>query len=1005
MQASFPNFVCWNKETRAEVMNTIALDARPSVFRSTHHPSQLRLKGIAEGRFEKIDERRYLEGFRDPSAKHVFDIAVGDSGTGKSHFIRWLYEELTASDPDGSSYHVVLVPRSSANLADVVRRILRGFDGEIALNLLHEMQSAQRLGLAGAKTRVLDEFAYVLEHDLAELFPPDQVLGDLENDILLGLPDLLRAASLRSELEQRPEGTVDRIARHVLGTRNRIEEDGPDLAWRHDDLQFSQSAIKDAGIAGDFASQFPDDDDLAGIAVHLLNRARSIALPRLLRLRRGDLLRAVAEVRREIGPNRELVLLIEDLSVTEGLDAELVEALLVRPSEIDGDACRLRSVVGVTHDDYARMRENVKEGRVRQVVHFNVPVQAGGVGGFSEQEMERFVAGYLNATRYQLPQLDAWSERLDGNPLPSACVNCPVKTTCHAAFGSVDERGLYPLSSVSLLRLYHSAAGRDAMARAFNPRLLVGRVLDRTLEDAEHSIPNRSHPSEHLRNTFGLRQVLDTTEQSLRENLRDPEKLVRLVRLVELYSPNPNEMNPQLDARVADAFQVDGAKFLAARIDLKNGSGFDPPPVVDDTKQPVAPIPDPVSRWYQGGAIDDTQLSTWRVAIVGALRAWIDWDAERLSPVRSKLVAQHIYIEGQVTKMRGTAILKVDRSVEAAGALRQLAGGLQNGSDEAAEMGLLSLRAVLPVWSDSVRERLACYLTEPGDPSPAQVAASVLALGAMLRGAVDPKPSRPDLLAAAFERWPTEVPTGRSEPWVALWRAYVKHAGLVRESLAETLACSKGGAMGTFIDASPIFQAIEHVRQNGKAYTLPDESSDWSTFENVRELAKAVNLHLEKAVEQERSASVAWLDAIGTLIDLKSPKVTLSSAEKAFDDASNLAVFDANGRLHLRDRLKGAEAAAIKKNAQLAETTRLEGSVITRLVSIGKLERDKMARSLELIQDVHGAAERSIEKTRTKINGLVQDGDLKEIEAGIHELLGRLGKALETLGQPPSMEP
>jgi hypothetical protein len=279
MARTFPHLVCWHAGARAEVMNTIALDVRPSVFRATHHPIPLRLRGAVEGRFDVLTEGDYLEGFLAPAAPHAFDVAVGDSGTGKSHFVRWIYEELQRRDPSGRRYRVVLVPRSSANLADVVRRILEGFDGEVARRLRQELEGAQKLSLAGAKTRVLDEFAYVLEHDRAQVAPPGRELDDLEREVLDGLPSLLRALPLREELLKRSAGAVERIAQHVLGTRERVEEEGPDLTWKRGDLSFTQRALDRAQGAGDLAAQFPEDPALADLATGFLNRARCRAAP------------------------------------------------------------------------------------------------------------------------------------------------------------------------------------------------------------------------------------------------------------------------------------------------------------------------------------------------------------------------------------------------------------------------------------------------------------------------------------------------------------------------------------------------------------------------------------------------------------------------------------------------------------------------------------------------------------------------------------------------------
>ncbi|KYF70831.1 ATP-binding protein [Sorangium cellulosum] len=1003
MAHTFPHLVCWHDRARAEVMNTIALDVRPSVFRATHHPSPLRLRGAVEGRFDVLAEGDYIEGFLAPAAPHAFDVAVGDSGTGKSHFVRWIYEELRRRDPAGRRYRVVLVPRSSANLADVVRRILEGFDGEIARGLRQELEGAQNLSLAGAKTRVLDEFAYVLEHERAHIAPPGRQLDDLEREVLDALPSLLHAPPLREELLKRSEGAVERIAQHVLGTRERVEEEGLDLAWKRGDLAFTQRAIDRAQGAGDLAAQFPEDPALADLATGFLNRARAVALPRLIRLRRGDLIRALAEVRRSIGGGRDLVLLIEDLSVTEGLDAELIEALLVRPSEGGGALCKLRSVVGVTNDDFARMRDNVKEGRIRQVVYFNVPVGDDEAHAFSAEDLARFAAGYLNATRHDMDALDAWAARAaHDEPLPSPCDDCRAQRDCHLAFGSVDGRGLYPLSRESLVRLYRAVAGADARSRAFNPRLLVGRVLNRVLDDAEHAIPAQNHPSEELRNTFGLQLVGDQTTRQIRNQLRDQSKVERLVRLIEMYSPLPQAEKPPLDPGIAAAFEVTGVQFLT---EASIPSGPAKSPKLPSTRPPPPPKVDPFAAWFNGAPVDDTHLNAWRTAIVDAVKAWIDWDAERLALARSKLRAQDIWIDGQVTKMRGTPILSVTRSPEAAGALRLLTGYIPATTESEYDDGLLNVRAVMPQWADAVRAGLSRFVTELGAVSPAQVAASVLAVGAMIRGAVGRDASPSVLLAAALERWPDKGEEGRSPEWKALWGAYTtsKRALEAREYLADLLACSKGGAMGTIIDPTPVLPALDYVRQYAKPVALPPEAARWDVFKGVYDLAREVALHLDHAIAAERVAAEVWLNEIRTLVDVSAPKKALTAVDMALETAFQHDAFDAKGHSKIRERLKEVRADAIKSNAQHAETARSATSDFERLVALGKLDREKMALNLELLREADVSVRASSEKTEIKINALT-GGDLHEFEQDIGALLGRLATALGGLAGEREVE-
>ena len=501
---AFPNVVCWNRQTRSEVMNTIALDVRDSVFKATHFPSFLQQEGAARGTFVPVTEARFLEDFLSADHSHVFDIVVGDTGVGKSHLIRWMLYEINRRNESQARWWVVDVPRSSANLTDVVRRILKGFEGSTVKRLMGELDKHNRLPLDEAKDRVLDELAIVLSRKSSEFIGAKQKLTGIQDQILELLPVLLRANELRVSLKDRATGVVTRLAEHVLGRRVHRQDDQAAVRWKSEDLRFRPIDCKRVGgDAGELAAMLLDDDNAREIATELVNRALPDALKGLLRFRSGDMKNAVAEIRRELlTQGKELLLLVEDLSVTEGLDAELIEALQVRPHETGEELCKLRSVVGLTHDDFARMRENIAVGRTLRTIYFNVPVgdynrdKEGVVG---PQAMLDFASRYLNAARYSLTELDQWAANGGEAGVSSFCEHCPNRSPCHTSFGAVDGRGLYPFSPDTVFRLYHSVAsslGSDD--KAFNPRIMVGRVLNTVLEEGKDRSSGTSFRAKRL---------------------------------------------------------------------------------------------------------------------------------------------------------------------------------------------------------------------------------------------------------------------------------------------------------------------------------------------------------------------------------------------------------------------------------------------------------------------------------------------------------------------------
>src|SRR5438093_2578993 len=227
----FPNVVCWDRTARPEVFNTDALRTAAEVFHATHSPAYLHHEGVAPGTLLRIGESDYVQDFLRNNDGKDLDVVVGDSGTGKSHLIRWMEQEARRLDDAGASrWWIVLIPRASANLADVIRRVIDGFDGPIVTKVRRELeQAARQIPPAEARRRVLFELSEIIRSGDVSL--PDE---------LSELPDLLQDVAIRATLVDRDDGVLARLAGHFFGKRERVEEADPDrLRWSASDLAFS----------------------------------------------------------------------------------------------------------------------------------------------------------------------------------------------------------------------------------------------------------------------------------------------------------------------------------------------------------------------------------------------------------------------------------------------------------------------------------------------------------------------------------------------------------------------------------------------------------------------------------------------------------------------------------------------------------------------------------------------------------------------------------------------
>jgi hypothetical protein len=1001
-----PNQVCWDAAARSEVMNTIALDVSEAVFRATHSPSFVQQQGQKHGVFVRIREGEFLDDFLSPSHTHVFNIAVGDSGTGKSHLIKCMYlETLRRNRTETPAYWLVLIPRSSTNLADVVRRVIEGFTGEVASRLREELKKQHGLSLGEAKNRIVDELGYVL--DIEPGRGESAGLTEEEEQVRRDLPALIRDHKLRSVLFGRSNGAVTRVANHVLGHRQDAGE--TDLRWSSHDLEFSAVETQGAGgTARELALFLREDDNLRETAVRFLNAAQPQALRQLLRFRSGDMKAALEEVRQELLlQGKELVLFIEDLSITEGLDAELIEALQVRTRDAGKELCRLRSIVGVTKDDHARMRENIAEGRTLRTVFFNMPLASNRESGVTRTEVVEFASRYLNAARYSLNELAEWAATSPDGELPSACQGCSARSTCHGAFKAVGGRGLYPFTPEALSRLYDQvASARGGGDRAFNPRLLVGRVLNEVLAEAEQSIPRQTYPRSTLLEMFGLKNVQAVVEVDLR---RYGVHADRMLRAIDLYAADPTALNPLLPEPVTTALGLPALSWSGSG-NQSPGPRKSPEPVRHADPLPKVSEPSPLppltvakldvfDRWLREERLSDADLNKWRLAVHGGITAWIDWDAERVGFAKSKFKTTCIRFEGQFTKAPATDVaLEIKRSPEVAIALRVLTEASPETAGAAqAEKQMVWVRQNLESWGLDVVAQLRRLYSEPGEPSPTELAARLLAVGALVTGSASPDSPIHDALAGTLAEWPPSSPQHSSEAWSSLLGAFSKRHGAVRELVIQILSCSKGGRVGGMLDVSSILTAIRAAMSEGSCGGLPTEAATWRLWKEVGDLGRDVLARLGPAADAEKQTWLAVRDEILAKLGEGDLKALVRVVQEAVKAAGEAGVLRSGGVSNFPVKL--TEWASVNSNVRLKDVDRLRDATGPELLYVlGRLDRQFLHDLQGFLTEAKTVCEASVGAADATVGQLGKDADPDAIEAEVLEIVKSLDSTLQELG-------
>ena len=428
MTDPFRGYTCW---TPADVNDTVVVDAvnsSPAVFLATHRPSQmLRRDFSATQGGTLIDEEQLLLDFLAPNPGLLFLPITGESGTGKSHLVRWLHLRL----PRDESRKVVYIPKYGTNLRHVIELILADMTGDAVNNLRNELgKAADSLDEAGAPSRLLNELAASIEDRSREPRPsPTRPNDDYRQWLETELPKLLLDSVFRSKLLE-PAGVINRLVREALQGKQDDDTSEP-FAFTISDLPLS---VADAARANKdvhaLFTQLIDSSTLREVAVELLNENLGPAIRTLFGMGGTRLSDVMLSVRRELlAHGAELCLLIEDFTILQGIQGELLDAL-TEPPVRDGHhvLCPIRVAMAVTTGPFAAIARtfSTRGGFAGHVYSLDVPLSQAGLG-IALEDVDDFIAGYLNAARLGQARLekalqDAGTERVTHRRwVPNAC--------------------------------------------------------------------------------------------------------------------------------------------------------------------------------------------------------------------------------------------------------------------------------------------------------------------------------------------------------------------------------------------------------------------------------------------------------------------------------------------------------------------------------------------------------------------------------------------------------
>lgn len=946
--------ICWKAPQVAITMDPDALQAPDYRFLATHHPMQMIKKDRFKGDGVRIDQEAFLQAFLDPE-DFVFVPVLGDSGTGKSHLIRWLKARI----PETPQRRVIIIPKLQTNLRDVVRIILDSQTDARFNEYRRRLQNAtQALTIPQARERLLNRIAECIGRSSH----PDLEPGSSEDFFADALPALFYDPYYRKCLD-RDGGVIHQLAVHIMGQQDTVERLEKRRQFCVEDFPVQLRDIhKKAGEAAkEIYESLAGDDQLLLEAVNWVNNNLDRALAEMLDFGGDSLIRLIREVREVLFEQGvELVVLIEDFAKTQGLDRAILEAFqakMVQPGQ--KSLCAIRVALACT--------EGYLKGLVDtflQRMSFSVWLDYGEVneyGLMSENDLLGFSARYLNASRLSDDVLKKWLIRYEKDPsvpVPNACESCISQAKCRSGFGAVDQMSLFPFTLTALKRMQRKVNGG-----IFNARLFIKYALRPVLDFAETEIPQQKFPSAELHQSFGT-DLGDLVSSKI--DRQDPQNKARRRALMDLWGPGNQfvDLSPELHesfsipplgldvwSEVPQDVQVTPPTRVAPK---SQQSTLTPAPVSVQPKRNEHPAPDPgpvveqptssrvdealeknleeITQWNNGKSTLSLPLvNALRELVYPALEDRIDWDAELLLPKHFmgasseaapfKKAQIFFQADGKSARKIGDIQLNIPLSPEELHDASTALTGLllfqkyenwhfQNGTEYQRIFA-----EQLDRWASHVLKEIRILGGEQYDPVPTAV--ELLALGARLEGLVVPDEDPLVALVDAVYR-PFHQSTGeakscpfaqlRSKEWNTLFNDFQKEKRAMVSSLISRTGCTKGRSDSPqLIDVAQIRENLEAVSRTWTS-SAPLPKNPPAELKSLERLGGSFNANWERALQEEKNRLFNWValvkDAFGQdLVPADISKGLLASVRTAH----NAGVFSGPSRSDLEQAIKDFE--------------------------------------------------------------------------------------------------
>lgn len=893
---AFSGYLCWDPK---EVDRTVFVDAvSPSdaVFLATHQPMRIiKSSFTGAGEPEFVDEDRLLRDFLRPEEKMMLLPIRGESGAGKSHLVRWIGAKIGNG---GDGRRVIYVPKYGTSLRKVIELILDKMEGEEVEDLrasLHEATS--KLDEVAAPSSVLSALADRIE--FAAPLREDAEDYEVKEELRQTLPSLIRDPYYRKWF-LRDGGLVQHFVKAALSGQRQGDQDKP-FEFNAEELPLTLDG-KDASKEARDVNQRLRYQTAAGVAIEMMTVQLGPAIQTVFGLEGASSLTDVMlKTRRTLASQgEELVLLIEDFTILQGIQRELLDAI-VEPPERAGeqDLCGIRTTLAVTSGYFDSLADTIKTRAAfaSHIYDLNVPFSSSDPQG--EARVIEFVGRYLNATRVGSKALEkAWTPGNTEQPdwAPNKCIDCAFREPCHEGFGASEEGyGLYPFNDVAVRRLVQAVTP----SRFFDPRAVLGQVVRRTLEVEASDLKAGRFPSAEYGQSFTAGRQKALPANVAMALTQYPAASQRQV-LLTIWGDSPDTL-VNLPDPVHEAFRIPLIDEVPTEVPTWHA--------IEETTVPSTHKADPaterlertvslIDTWSTGTGLIDADLARdLRQQLVDLVRARIDWDISLLKSnadfVTQSLEQGSFEIENAAGgRTIGPKVwrTKLEPSIENGSILRAIVQ-YRFHSDWSFSGGPEAYRLLcdrLDLWAAEVVGQCRANSEVHGKAS-IESAAQGLVVGAALLGIPEAGTGDPlDLLHAVFVLTTSDhirSHTGREGPlgFGAKNALDPRRLGIIERLRLSYGARQGSGALTHAIDPVPLLKAIDGLLASGTGSTVNESASKY-----VQEYASPVLRPWRHAIEIEAARVTSIKEqidqALGGNYDLKLLADLLLTAASAAGD-------------------------------------------------------------------------------------------------------------------------